>query len=117
MSKSGEAIAKIEIPEKDLNALEKKINKALTGGRPTKEEQRKKGGEIEKCVVYEYCKNHFIKNDKELNKMFEECVTGKNLCGECKAKYGVPSAKKFFEEFNKKFEDAKKTIGKIKLIE
>jgi tryptophanyl-tRNA synthetase len=117
MSKNSEAIGKIEIPEKDSKFLEKKINKAFTGGRPTKEEQRAKGGEITKCVVYEYCKNHFIKDDKELQKMFEECVTGKNLCGECKAKYGVPYAKKFFEDFNKKFEEAKKKIGKIKFIE
>jgi tryptophanyl-tRNA synthetase len=116
MSKSGETTAKIEIPEKDLSLLEKKINKALTGGRASTEEQRKKGGEINKCIVYEYCKNHFIKDDKELNKMFEECVSGKNLCGECKTKYGVKNAKKFFEEFNKKFEEAKKHIEKIKTL-
>jgi len=116
MSKSGEAIGKLEIPEKDLNLIEKKINKALTGGRPTREEQRAKGGEITKCVVYEYCKNHFIKDDKVLSLMFEECVNGKNLCGECKAKYGVPYAKNFYEEFNKNFANAKKNIGKIKFV-
>ncbi len=114
MSKSGEEIGKIEIPEKDMKSLEKKINKAFTGGRVTKEEQKTKGGQPEICVVFEYCKNHFIKEDKILQKMFEECKTGKNLCGECKAKYGIPYAKKFFEEFDEKFEKAKKTIGKIK---
>jgi len=116
MSKSGGELGKLEIPEKDLSVVEKKINKTLTGGRATKEEQRKKGGEIEKCIVYEYCRNHFIKSDKELQKMYEECVTGKNLCGECKAKYGVPYAKKFYEDFNKKFEEARKTIGKIRML-
>lgn len=119
MSKSGEENAKIEIPEKDLKLLEKKINKALTGGRPTREEQRAKGGEISKCVVYEYCKNHFIKDDKTLKVMFEECTSGKNLCGECKAKYGVPFATKFYEDFNINFSKAKKQIqnGKVKFIE
>jgi tryptophanyl-tRNA synthetase len=117
MSKSSSEIGKIEIPEKDIKALEKKINKTLTGGRATAEEQRKKGGEIEKCIAYEYCKNHFIKEDKVLSKMREECVTGKNLCGECKAKYPQVYAKKFFEEFNKKFETAKKSTGKIKISE
>jgi tryptophanyl-tRNA synthetase len=116
MSKSADATGKLEIPEKELNLLEKKINKALTGGRPTKEEQRAKGGEIEKCVVYEYCKNHFIKDDKTLKQMYDECVGGKNLCGECKAKYGVPYAKNFYEEFNKNFEKAKKNIGKIRFV-
>ncbi|HPM85763.1 MAG: tryptophan--tRNA ligase [Candidatus ainarchaeum sp.] len=119
MSKSGEEKAKIEIPEKDLNLLAKKINKALTGGRVTIEEQRTKGGEITKCVVYEYCKNHFIKDDKILKQMFEECISGKNLCKECKAKYGIPYATKFYEDFNEKFIKAKKQInlGKINFVE
>jgi len=116
MSKSGDTIGKLEIPEKDIAGIEKKINKALTGGRATREEQRAKGGEIQKCIVYEYCKNHFIKDDKILSNMFEECVGGKNLCGECKAKYGVPYAKEFYENFNKNFEKAKKSIGKIKFV-
>lgn|GEM_PF-177319 len=117
MSKSDSEMVKLEIPEKDLKIVEKKINRALTGGRATIEEQRKKGGEIEKCMVYEYCKDHFIKDDKTLSQMYEECVSGKNLCGECKAKYGVAYAKKFYEEFNKNFEKAKKNIGKIKFVE
>lgn len=117
MSKNDEGNAKLEIPEKDLKLIEKKINKALTGGRPTREEQKAKGGEIEKCIVYEYCKNHFIKEDKILNQMYEECTSGKNLCGECKAKYGIPFATKFYEDFNKNFESAKKSIGKIKFVE
>ncbi|MCX6804372.1 MAG: tryptophan--tRNA ligase, partial [Candidatus Diapherotrites archaeon] len=114
--KSSLDTAKLEIPEKDMKVMEKKINKALTGGRATREEQKAKGGEIEKCVVYEYSKNHFIKDDKKLNEMFEECVSGKNLCGECKAKYGVPYATKFYEEFNKNFEKAKKNIGKVRFV-
>ncbi len=117
MSKSASELGKIEIPEKDLSVLEKKINKTLTGGRATREEQKEKGGDIAKCIVYEYCKNHFIKEDKVLQTMFEECTKGKNLCGECKAKYGVPYAKKFYEDFNKKFEEAKKNIGKIRFVD
>ncbi|MEI7961626.1 MAG: tryptophan--tRNA ligase [archaeon] len=117
MSKSSPENAKLEIPEKDLKAVEKKINRALTGGRATKEEQREKGGEIEKCMIYEFAKSHFIKDDKILAQMFEECTSGKNLCGECKAKYGVPYAIKFYEDFNKNFEKAKKLMGKVKFVE
>jgi tryptophanyl-tRNA synthetase len=117
MSKSSGEFSKFDIPEKDMKMVEKKINKALTGGRATKEEQRAKGGEIDKCIVYEYCKNHFIKDDKLLSQMYEECVGGKNLCGECKAKFGVPYAVKFYEDFNKNFEKAKKSIGKIRFVD
>jgi len=117
MSKSDSELVKLEIPEKDMKIVEKKINRALTGGRATKEEQHAKGGEIEKCMIYEYCKDHFIKNDTVLCQMYEECVAGKNLCGECKAKYAFTYAKQFYEDFNKNFEKAKKNIGKIKFVE
>lgn len=113
MSKN-EQIGKIEIPEKDRKELEKKLKKTLTGGRATKEEQLAKGGEVEKCTAYEYCKNHFIKEDKILKQMHDECISGKNLCGECKEKYLIKYANKFYDEFDKKFENAKKVIGKIK---
>lgn len=115
MSKNS-SLGKIEFPEEGMKALEKKIMNAVTGGRATAEEQRKKGGRPEKCAVFGYCKNHFIKDDKTLNKMSEECVSGKNLCGECKKKYGALYAIKFFEDFNKKFEEAKKNIGKINFL-
>ncbi|HNV01613.1 MAG TPA: tryptophan--tRNA ligase [archaeon] len=116
MSKN-EQVGKIEIPEKDRKELEKKLKKSLTGGRATMEEQKQKGGEVEKCVAYEYCKNHFIKDDKILKQMHDECISGKNLCGECKQKYLIKYAFEFYDDFDKKFEAAKKTIGKIKFIE
>lgn len=113
MSKS-EGLGSIEIPEKDRNALEKKLKKVLTGGRVTKEEQLKKGGQPEKCVAFEYCKNHFIESDEELKKMYNDCKNGKNLCGECKQKYLIKNANKFYDEFDKKFEKAKKIVGKLR---
>jgi tryptophanyl-tRNA synthetase len=111
MSKN-ESIGKIEIPELNMIDLEKKINKAMTGGRVTKEEQRTKGGEPKKCVVFEYCKNHFIKDDKVLKNMFDECRSGKNLCGECKKKYGIKFAEDFYKTFDKKFKHAQKDVKK-----
>lgn len=111
MSKS-EGIGSIEIPEKDRSALEKKLKKVLTGGRATKEEQLKKGGQPEKCIAFEYCKNHFIESDEELKKMYEECRSGKNLCGECKKKYLITNANKFYDKFDKKFKSAKKIINR-----
>jgi tryptophanyl-tRNA synthetase len=115
MSKN-ESVGKIEIPEKDRKELEKKLKKALTGGRATAEEQRKKGGEPDKCIAFEYCKNHFIREDKPLAEMYQDCLSGKNLCGECKQKYLINYANKFYDDFDKKFKKARKTIGKIKFL-
>jgi len=116
MSKN-ESVGKIEIPETDRKELEKKLKKALTGGRATADEQKKKGGEPDKCVAYEYCKNHFIKEDKVLAEMYQDCLSGKNLCGECKQKFLITYANKFYDDFDKKFKEAKKTVGKMKFLE
>ncbi len=116
MSKN-ESVGKIEIPENDRKELEKKLKKVLTGGRATAEEQKKKGGEPEKCIAFEYCKNHFIKEDSILAEMYQDCLSGKNLCGECKQKFLIKYANKFYDDFDKKFEQAKKVIGKIKFVD
>ncbi|MBU1198115.1 tryptophan--tRNA ligase [Candidatus Micrarchaeota archaeon] len=64
--------------------VKKKVSNALTGGRDTTEEQRKKGGQPEKCVVYELMQFHFYDDDKDLKDMKEDCTSGRLLCGECK---------------------------------
>ncbi|MEA2070937.1 MAG: tryptophan--tRNA ligase [Asgard group archaeon] len=63
-----------------------KIMKAFTGGRETVEEQRKLGGEPEKCIVYQYEYYLFEPDDAEVQKMWNDCKAGKLLCGQCKKK-------------------------------
>lgn len=63
----------------------KKVWSTLTGGRGSAEEQRRLGGEPEKCVVFELMTNHFIEDDDELRNIYWECRTGKRLCGDCKS--------------------------------
>ncbi|MDD3159549.1 MAG: tryptophan--tRNA ligase [Candidatus ainarchaeum sp.] len=116
MSKN-ESVGKLDIPEKNEIDLEKKLKKAFTGGRATKEEQQKLGGQPEICIAFEYCKFHFIKDDKKLDEMYQNCKNGKTLCGECKQKYLIDGAKEFYKDFDKKFENARKNIGKVKFIE
>ncbi len=69
----------------DPKLAERKIWSALTGGRGTVEEQRKLGGEPEKCIVFELMTNHFIDSDDELRNIYWECKTGVRLCGDCKS--------------------------------
>jgi len=63
----------------------KKILEAFTGGRETVSLQRKLGGEPEKCTIYELLMYHFVEDDDKVKTRYEACVSGKNLCGECKA--------------------------------
>lgn len=62
----------------------KKLMNALTGGRATAEEQRKLGGEPWKCSIFELYSYHLVEDEGELREIFNECATGKILCGQCK---------------------------------
>ncbi|MDI6798379.1 MAG: tryptophan--tRNA ligase [Candidatus Aenigmarchaeota archaeon] len=62
----------------------RKIINCVDGGRKTVKEQRRLGGEPEKCVNYELALFHFVEDDNKLKKIYEECKAGKRLCGECK---------------------------------
>jgi tryptophanyl-tRNA synthetase len=64
---------------------EKKLRASVTGGRATAEEQRRIGAEPLKCPVYELYLYHLAKDDAHLATVFDECSTGKRLCGGCKA--------------------------------
>jgi tryptophanyl-tRNA synthetase len=68
------------------DSARKKIMSAKTGGRATVEEQKKKGGEPEKCMIYELYLDHLIDDDLELSKIYHECREGKLMCGEDKAR-------------------------------
>ncbi|MGP8337313.1 MAG: tryptophan--tRNA ligase, partial [Methanosarcinaceae archaeon] len=62
-----------------------KVKRAMTGGRVTLDEQKKHGGEPDKCSVYELLLFHLIDDDKELVEIHSECVSGKRMCGSCKS--------------------------------
>jgi tryptophanyl-tRNA synthetase len=77
-------------PESYISLLDKpndaaeKVRRAFTGGRATAEEQRRLGGEPDKCVVFELYTYHLIEDDGELYRIREECLSGSLLCGKCK---------------------------------
>ncbi len=64
---------------------EVKVLKAKTGGRATEREQREKGGEPEKCAVYELMQYN-LGDDAWLEDMYKQCRAGTRLCGECKSR-------------------------------
>jgi tryptophanyl-tRNA synthetase len=70
--------------EEELEVIAKKISGAFTGGRPTVKEQRAEGANPNICPIYDLCLFHFFEKDGDAAKMYDECRTGKTLCGECK---------------------------------
>lgn len=68
----------------DPKAAGKKIMKAITGGKQSLSEQKKLGGEPEKCSVYEFLVFHLSDDDSELTELYEQCRNGTKMCGTCK---------------------------------
>ncbi len=109
-SKSETAVYLTDDPEE----AGKKIWKfALTGGQPTLKEQREKGGNPEKCVVFKWLEIFFEPNDKALLERYHACKSGALLCGECK-RYLIKKVQKFLKEHQKRREKAKDEIEKFK---
>ncbi len=68
----------------DPKEAAKKVMKAITGGRQSLSEQRKLGGEPEKCSIYEFLLFHLSEDNQEMVELNEECRSGRRMCGTCK---------------------------------
>ncbi|MBU3912970.1 MAG: tryptophan--tRNA ligase [Nanoarchaeota archaeon] len=110
-SGSETAIYTTDTPEE----VKKKINKyAFSGGQATIEEHRKKGGNPDIDVSFQYLKMFFEPDDNKLQKIHDDYKSGKLLTGELKAIL-IEKINKFLSEHQKKREQAKKMIDKFVL--
>ncbi len=82
----------------------KKVMRALTGGRVSAEEQRRLGGNPEKCTVFELFTCHLIEDDRELEEVRTDCKEGKLLCGQCKRR-ASELVREFLRDFRKRVEE------------
>jgi tryptophanyl-tRNA synthetase len=79
-----------------------KVKSATTGGRDTAEEQRELGGEAEECPVYELYAYLLSGDDDDFAKrVYDECVGGERLCGDCKEQ-AATLMKEFLAEHQEK---------------
>jgi len=106
-SKPESAIFLTDKPE----PAKKKIMSSKTGGAVTLEEQKKHGGKPDECVVYELFLYHLIKDDKELNEIYSDCINGKKMCGHCK-KYAAELMEKMLLDLQEKRKKTEKEIKK-----
>ncbi len=111
MSSSEEnmAIVTTDSPKEVKN----KINKyAFSGGQATTEEHRKKGGNPDVDVSFQYLKMMFEEDDKRLEKIYNDYKSGKMLSGELKS-YLIEKINSFLKEHQRKRESAKKELEKF----
>jgi tryptophanyl-tRNA synthetase len=90
-------------------AVRKKVMSALTGGRMTLEEQRRLGGEPEKCTLYLLNMFHMITDDAKLAELHRKCRSGEITCGQCK-KETAERVVAFLKDFREKMDVAAETI-------
>lgn len=93
--------------------VERKIKKyAFSGGQDTIEEHRKKGGNPDVDVSFQYLKFFFEPDDKKLQKIYDDYKSGKMLTSELK-EILIKKINIFLKEHQKKRELAKKQINKF----
>ena len=90
----------------DTKDAVKKVKSAKTGGRESLKEQQELGGEVDKCVVYEMLLYHFIDDDKELEKIRQDCLSGTLRCGDCKVRT-AELMEEFMEDLKEKQVEAR----------
>lgn len=99
-------IALTDTPEE----AERKIKKyAFSGGQPTLEEHRQKGGNPDVDVSFQYLANYFEPDDKKIKKIYSDYKSGKLLTGELK-QILIKKLQQFLKEHHKKREKAKKLV-------
>ncbi|WP_460126234.1 tryptophan--tRNA ligase [Stetteria hydrogenophila] len=86
----------------------RKLMNAYTGGRATAEEQRRLGGEPEKCAVYELYLYH-LADDDLLKRVYNDCKAGRLLCGADK-QIASKLLREFLEEHQKRFKEVYDTV-------
>ncbi len=91
----------------DPKTIKRKINKyAFSGGQDTIEEHRKKGGNPDVDVSFQWLKIFFEPDDEKLNKLDEEYRSGELLSGELKTIL-IEKLVKFLEHHQEQREKAK----------
>ena len=68
----------------DIESMERKVKRAISGGQSTVEEHRRLGGDVSKDVAYQYLQFFFENDDKALAEIKFEYESGRMLAGEVK---------------------------------
>lgn len=95
-----ESLFGLEEPDESVS---RKIRNALTGGRSTLEEQRRLGGEPDRCPIYQLNLFHMAEDDRELEGIRDRCLHGELMCGACK-KETIERVLLFLKEFRERMD-------------
>ena len=89
--------------------IRKKVMSGITGGKMTQEEQKRLGGEPDKCSLYLLNLFHMVSDDAQLAEIRRKCVSGEMMCGHCK-KETAERVVAFLKDFREKMDAAAEKI-------
>jgi tryptophanyl-tRNA synthetase len=89
--------------------IRKKVMSGITGGKMTQEEQKRLGGEPDKCSIYLLNLFHMVSDDADLAEIRRKCVSGEIMCGQCK-KETAERVVAFLKDFREKMDVAAEKI-------
>jgi tryptophanyl-tRNA synthetase len=89
--------------------IRKKVMSGITGGKMTQVEQKRLGGEPDKCSLYLLNLFHMVSDDAELAEIRGKCVSGEMMCGHCK-KETAERVVAFLKDFREKMDAAAEKI-------
>ena len=93
--------------------VKKKINKyAFSGGQPDIEEHRKKGGNPDIDVSFQYLRIFFEPDDNKLKQIYDDYKSGKMLTGELKTIL-IEKVNEFLSSHQEKREKARDQVSKF----
>lgn len=92
--------------------VKKKIKNAFSGGQKTVIEHRKKGGNPDKDISFQYLKMFFEPDDKKLERIYEDYKSGKLLTSELK-EILIRRINDFLKQHQKKLKKAGKQVHKF----
>ncbi|MFC7156074.1 tryptophan--tRNA ligase [Halomarina halobia] len=92
-----------------------KVTSATTGGRETAELQRELGGKADECPVYELYAYLLAGDDDEFaTRVYDECVGGERLCGDCKEQ-AARLMREFLADHQEKRREAEELLESLDL--
>lgn len=83
--------------------VRKKVMNGITGGRMTLDEQKRLGGEPDKCSLFLLNLFHMVTDDGELAEIQRKCTGGEVTCGQCK-KDTAERVVAFLKDFREKMD-------------
>ncbi|MBU2523324.1 MAG: tryptophan--tRNA ligase [Nanoarchaeota archaeon] len=102
----------IALTDTPKEAKDKIMKHAFSGGQPTLELQRKKGGNPDIDISFQYLKMMFEPDDKKLQKIYNDYKSGKMLTGELKQLL-IDKINVFLKHHQAEREKAKKQLDKF----